>query len=342
MFDFPNAPTNGQQVTTPNGTVFTWDGVKWTANASGGSGSSYDIGRNLIHNSLFNVAQRALPITATGYSLDRWRAEIVTDTASFSQAALADADRTALGDEEALNALQNVFTGNAAAGAYDMIQQRIETPRRLSGKTITVSFYAKAVSGAPKLGISLDQVWNGVATTGAGTAVTLGTVWARYTATITVPSGSGKVQASTDYTQLNLWFSSGATNATRAGSVGVQSGTVQLWGVQLEVGTIATPLEKLDPQQDWAKCQRFYELVPRYIFNVGYATASGAQNFGSCSFSVQKRASPTITFANTTYTNATGLTLNGSSPSLVSMFAASNGATAGGWCWTDVQASADL
>jgi hypothetical protein len=29
MFDFPNTPANGQQVTTPNGTMFAWDGVKW-------------------------------------------------------------------------------------------------------------------------------------------------------------------------------------------------------------------------------------------------------------------------------------------------------------------------
>jgi hypothetical protein len=29
MFDFPNTPTSGDQTTTPNGTVFTWDGTKW-------------------------------------------------------------------------------------------------------------------------------------------------------------------------------------------------------------------------------------------------------------------------------------------------------------------------
>lgn len=29
MFDFPNTPTSGDQTTTPNGTIFTWDGTKW-------------------------------------------------------------------------------------------------------------------------------------------------------------------------------------------------------------------------------------------------------------------------------------------------------------------------
>jgi hypothetical protein len=36
MIDFPASPTNGQSVTTPSGSVFIWDGVKWTSSAVGG------------------------------------------------------------------------------------------------------------------------------------------------------------------------------------------------------------------------------------------------------------------------------------------------------------------
>jgi hypothetical protein len=39
MFDFPNSPTNGQSVTTPNGGVFSWDGVKWVSTTAGVIGS---------------------------------------------------------------------------------------------------------------------------------------------------------------------------------------------------------------------------------------------------------------------------------------------------------------
>lgn len=35
MFDFPNAPTNGQVATTPAGAKFTWDGTKWVATEVG-------------------------------------------------------------------------------------------------------------------------------------------------------------------------------------------------------------------------------------------------------------------------------------------------------------------
>jgi hypothetical protein len=38
-FDFPASPTNGQSVTTPSGSVFIWDGVKWTASVAGGAGT---------------------------------------------------------------------------------------------------------------------------------------------------------------------------------------------------------------------------------------------------------------------------------------------------------------
>lgn len=40
MFNYPDAPTVGQQVTGPNSAVYKWDGVKWTSAASGGGGGS--------------------------------------------------------------------------------------------------------------------------------------------------------------------------------------------------------------------------------------------------------------------------------------------------------------
>lgn len=42
MFDYPNAPVSGDQITMPDGTVRVWDGVKWTAgsNAVVAAGSS--------------------------------------------------------------------------------------------------------------------------------------------------------------------------------------------------------------------------------------------------------------------------------------------------------------
>ena len=41
MFDFPGAPTVGDIVTCPDGSFRVWDGIKWKAAPSSGSGSAY-------------------------------------------------------------------------------------------------------------------------------------------------------------------------------------------------------------------------------------------------------------------------------------------------------------
>jgi hypothetical protein len=221
-----------------------------------------NIGRNKLHNPLFGIAQRgAGAFIANGYSLDRWLLSATTDTQSVTQATLADADRTAIGDEEAEFALQNVFTSAGSAGSFNLVSQRIVTVRRLSSKTVVVSFWAKAASGTPNLGVSIDQNFGSggsTAVNGSGTAVAISTTWTRYTVTIAIPSESGKTVGAGSYTALNFWYSSGTTNATRSGSVGVQSGTIAIWGAQLEIGTSVTPLEKLDPEKRLADCFAYY------------------------------------------------------------------------------------
>jgi hypothetical protein len=302
MIDFPSSPSVGQ-VFTAAGASWRWDGTKWVAY---GGGSSGNVGRNLLHNSLFQVAQRGTgPFTTLAtYNLDRWATNGNTDTSSITQQPLTDADRAAIGNDAAAVCLQNVFTGNAAAGAYHELQQRIENVRRLASQTITVSFWAKAAAGTPKLGINLTMSTgtggspsapvNALAT---GNSVTLSTTWARYSTTIALPSLTGLILGTNgDHsTVLRLAFSSGATNNAFFGNIAVQSGTIQLWGIQLETGTVATPLEKPDPADDLAKCQRFY-------FGTVQVVASGYQSAGAILgttvlFPTTMRAAPTATFA---------------------------------------------
>jgi hypothetical protein len=77
-----------------------------------------------------------------------------------------------------------------------------------------------------------------------------------------------------------------------ASPVGVQSGTIGIWGVQLELGPTATPLEKLDPRIDLANAQRFYQTVVGYLLS--YATA-GQQVGTSVVLPVVMRGTPTVT-----------------------------------------------
>ena len=85
--------------------------------------------------------------------------------------------------------------------------------------------------------------------------------------------------------------------SVRAGTIGVQSGTIQLWGVQLEIGSVATPLEKRDPEQELRQCQRFFQWG---LFAV---TGSCGNAGAGCSyvqpFVVQMRATPTMAASGT-------------------------------------------
>lgn len=237
--------------------------------------SSHNVGRNYIHNPLFNIGQRGNGAwTTSGYGPDRWIVQQVTDTVSFGLAALTDAGRTAIGDEEATIVLNNNFTGNAAAGAYNYIAQRIENVRRLAGKTVTISFWAASAAGTPKLGINVLQSFGTGGSPSAsdralitGNSVTVSATWTRYTTTILIPSIIGKTVGTNgdSYTALEIWYSAGATNNAIAGNIGVQTASINLWGVQLEVGTNATPLEKPDPQYDLANCYRFYFVIFTYV-----------------------------------------------------------------------------
>lgn len=329
MLDFPAFPTTGQAFGQ-----WLWDGTKWTQgnapvvtpvvqsfNTRTGAvvfqqadatavGILNDTGRNLIHNGRFEVAQRGSgPFTANGYTLDRWKLGFGSDTDSVQRIALGDADRAAIGDEAATYALQNTFTGNAAAGAYSFLVQCIEDVRRLAGKTVTVSFWANA-SVALKLGVSIDQFFGSggspsAQVNGNGTAVTLTTAEQRYSVTIVIPSIAGKTLGTNgdSWTQVNFWFSCGATNAVRAGSIGIQSGTINLWGVQLEIGSVATPLAKREYAEELRLCQRYYQVghVGQSIGGNSWQAGWGNQHI--LPLPVPMRAQPAIAVSGITQTN---------------------------------------
>jgi hypothetical protein len=312
-------------------------------------------GRNLLHNPLFAVAQRGVgPFTASGYNLDRWSAFVLGSTMSVQQNALADVDRTQVGDEAARFALVCVGTGTAGAGDYVIpATQLIEDVSRLAGKTVILSFWARVISGSAtsKLGISVYQNFGTGGSPSANVTltpqpITLAATWTRYTTTWTVPSLAGKTlgTALNSHTGLQLWMSSGATNNAAAGGIGVQSYTLGLWGVQLEVGSVATPLEKPDPQQDLAKCQRFYEVTGALQL-IGFCpTGSAAVLFGQVfSFTTPKRAAPTLAVtAAGTGSNATGLIADNSSVSGFRGYASATAPGAAFWNSFAVSASADL
>lgn len=271
--------------------------------------TSYNIGRNKLDNSLFIYWQRGTSFAAGGYTADRWVLNYLNSTTSVNRFSLTSTDTGQIGDEEAIYAFQAAVTGTSGAGDYSLIVQRIEAVRRLSGKTVTVSFYAKATSGTPKIGVSLDQ-WGGTGGTsvlGTGQAVTLSTTWARYSLTFTLGSMTGLTIGTSgdDYTSCIFWLSSGSNYSTRSGGISVQSGTFQLWGIQLEIGSSTTQLEKLPWQTEVARCQRFYRTGAGTVyFN---AQVAGDWTTTSVYFETTMRTTPTVSITSTTTDNTTGM-----------------------------------
>jgi hypothetical protein len=328
-----------------------------TASGSGGAGSN-NVGRNLIHNSMFNVAQRArgsiaaTPVGTAVYMSDRWAGLCLAagDSLSAGNVAHSDGNRAAIGDEAAQWFTSGGFAGGAGASNGVLFFQKIEDVSRVAGKTVTVSFWANA---APNMSIGVNVLQSfgsggspSTQTLAGAQARALTATWTRFTATFAVPSIAGKTLGTNGdhFTQLEFWYSAGTTNAIRSG-IGVQSGTINIWGVQLEVGSVATPLEKLDPVMQLQQCQRFY--CTGQVVIGGYGTAGMANVGQTYSLPMPLRSpTPTVTIGATSNTNigtVTGTALSFAGTCPVIWFSAAVGGTAGGWMMNvSFTASADL
>jgi hypothetical protein len=377
MYDWPYPATVGQQVTTPNGASYVFDGTKWAGVPSGalagtatplmdgtaavGVSPYYsrqdhvhpavpNIGRNLLHNALFNVQQRTGPWTTNTYTLDRWVLGFANDADSVSVYTMTDADRAAIGDEAAVYGLQDVFTGSATANSFSVMTQRIESVRRTSNKTVMASVWAKATNGTPKLGMALQQCFgaggspSAYVNVQAGTTPALTTTWTRYGFPAVLPSVAGKTFGTTLGTDfLSLFFFFSDTSSQYTTGVGQQSGTVQLWGPQLEVlpagaAQVATPLDKVDPRIDLSNCQRFFASFGQ-ILVAGYGGAGII--YSDLTMPVTMRATPTIAYSSPTYQNASAMALNVAYPTDVRSQATTSG-TGLSYAVAPMTASADL
>jgi hypothetical protein len=227
-------------------------------------------GKNKIINGDFGINQRAFTsnTTTAAYNFDRWLQQNSGGSFTVTPQSFT-AGAAPVAGYEATTFVQGITAAQSAAGDFAIITQRIENVRTFAGNSVTISFYAKANTGTPKIGVEVQQNFgsggspSATVSTPAG-AVTLTTSFARYSVTVAVPSISGKTigtTANTSYLELNLWTSSGATNATRASSIGIQNFTASIWGVQVEYGSKATPFQTASggsPQDELAMCHRYY------------------------------------------------------------------------------------
>jgi hypothetical protein len=222
---------------------------------------------NAIINGAFEINQRGFTtVTDVGqYTFDRWRGGRTGGTVTFSAETFTLGAAPVAG-YEASNFVRIVTSGQSAAGDFASIQQRVEGVRAFAGQTVTLSFFAKASTGTPSISCEFLQVFgtggspSATVTTFSG-KLQLSTSWQRFTSTVTVPSISGKTLGSLDdYLALNFFVSAGSDFNARTNSLGIQSNSFDIWGVQLEPGTVANDFRRNanSIQGELAACQRYY------------------------------------------------------------------------------------
>jgi hypothetical protein len=270
--------------------------------------------QNFIINGDFAINQRAFTSTTTTgtFGFDRWRISNTGGTVTYS------AQNFTLGNAipgyESTSYARVVTSGQSGSSDLAILNQPIESVRTLAGQQATVSFWARANSGTPKIAVELSQNFgtggspSSQVDTYAG-QVTLSTSWTRYIVTATVPSISGKTigTGANDFLGLNLWVSAGSSFNTRTGSLGLQANTFEIWGVQVEQGAIASPFQVPLRAAELLLCQRYHYRLPIFYQTVTTISGIGNSYANTLFHKVTMRRTPDLTaYSGADYTGTSG------------------------------------
>ena len=268
--------------------------------------------RNLIINGNFQNWQRSTSETGLGasagyFTADRWRISTANSAGRFTM------NRTA-GDPDGFNygLVINCTTADTSVAADEilLLQQKIEgqdvqhlKKGTSDAESVTISFYAKIVGSATDFVVTLYDNDNNRF---ISKLFTFTTSWVRYY--FTVPGDTTGTLDQDTSSSLEMWFwlhagsnhTSGTlqtswgsdTNANRAAGIdSIYSSTSNefyLAGVQMEVGSQATPFEHRSFGEEKDLCYRYYE-------EGGFSMrASGTVIRTGQSYTVTKRASATV------------------------------------------------
>lgn len=236
--------------------------------------------RNRIINGAMHIWQRGTSFSS-GYTADRWY-HSYGDSPTFARS--TDTPSAAF-----------PFSMSVSGSNFVTLAQRIESVNSydLVGQPVTVSFWVKQTSGA--------------GTNSIGVQIFFPTATDNYTSV--TGTTNNFITATSGWTYVTTTFSAGTLISQAANGIALSifaniagSSTFLVTGIQLEVGSIATPFERRQYGQELALCQRYYYnggTLPGAAVGLGagpiYATGpSGAQTYVGF-YPVTMRASPTVT-----------------------------------------------
>ena len=294
-FDNLAAGANGETLVADSSTS---TGLRYQGN--------FAAGKNKIINGDFFVNQRNFSSTTTNgtFGFDRWGFNCGGGTVTYSSQTFTPGTAPVAGYEGKTFA-RVLTSGQSGASDLALLYQPIESVRTFANQSIIISFWAKAASGTPKIAVeTIQNFGTGGSPSAEVTAyqgqVTLSTSWVRYTITTTIASISGKTIGTNNDDKLVvlLWTSAGSTFNSRTGSLGLQNNTIDIWGVQIEAGSVATAFQTATGtlQGELAACQRYYYRFggsgAYQSFGLGYAKATTLVQFPVPN-PVTMRANPT-------------------------------------------------
>jgi len=256
---------------------------------SGGAVTPFTAGKNAIINGDFKVWQRGTSGTSS-YVVDRWRYDLdgTGGTVTQSQQTFT-AGSAPVSGYEGTYYLRFGCSSARSGQTYNVLNTRLEDVRLFAGQTVTLSYWARVNTGSGS-NFSTDIVQNfgsggsASVTTSPGAGATLTSSWARYSQTFTIPSISGKTIGTNSFLEVD--FNLTANTAT----------VIDLWGVQLEPGAVATPfsLSTSSPANELLACQRYYvRYTGGFDYPVGVCFSTTTARF-PMPLPTNLRSSPTV------------------------------------------------
>jgi hypothetical protein len=290
--------------------------------------------RNMVINGAMQVAQRGTQVTALGaadgyHTLDRWNMEIGAASAGrFTMDQIADGPS---GFANALKLTTTTADTSIAAGEFLKLEQRFEgqdlqqfKKGTSDAEKVTVSFYVKG-NAAATYTCELEDVDN---TRSINQAFAVTTDWTRVILTFAADTSDPLGDDANNSLQLNIWLHGGATysggtfvsnawkdiveNTRMAEShtsiFDSTDRTFFITGVQMEVGSQATPFEHRSYGEELALCQRYY--YERMGLGTALAVSGGEYQWamngiaynttlglGGLSFPTPMRATPALGYS---------------------------------------------
>jgi hypothetical protein len=209
--------------------------------------SNFAAGKNKIINGDFGIWQRgtSFSFAAAAYTSDRFIA--------FSDAGGTVSRSTFTPGTAPVSGYEGQFfmtLAKSAGGSYGQLFQKVEDVRTFAGQTVTLSFWAKAGS-AQTFNLRFTQNFGSGGSASVFVTeqtVSVTTSWARYSATFTIPSISGKTIGTNSFLEIQTyWLTASAL-------------TVDTWGWQVEASNTATAFQTATGtlQGELSAAQRYY------------------------------------------------------------------------------------